>query len=77
MDRGGGGPFARQVGIDDWPLARDVGSGDGRDLVAAFGAQGMPATVIYDSAGNVAEVRLGVLSAEQLRGLLNELFDVG
>jgi thiol-disulfide isomerase/thioredoxin len=77
MDRGGGHSFAGQVGIDSWPLAADIGNGDRRDLVAAFGAQGMPATVIYDAAGHVADVRLGVVNAEQLRSLLAELFDVG
>lgn len=77
MDRGAGGSFARAVGIDDWPLATDIGGGDRRDLVSAFGAQGMPATVIYDAAGNVADVRLGVVSAEQLRALLADLFEVG
>lgn len=77
MDRGGGRSFAGQVGIDSWPLAADIGSGDRRDLVASFGAQGMPATVIYDAAGNVADVRLGVVSADELRSLLAELFDVG
>lgn len=74
MDRAGGLSFASRVGIGDWPLAADIGSGDRRDLVAAFGAQGMPATVIYDAAGNVADVRLGVLSAGQLRLILAELF---
>ena len=41
--------------------------------VASFGAQGMPATVIYDAAGNVADVRLGVVSADELRSLLADL----
>lgn len=77
MDRGGGGSFAQSAGIGDWALAADIGNGDRRDLVASFGAQGMPATVIYDAAGNVAEVRLGVVSAGELRSLLSELFDVG
>jgi len=76
MDRGTGRSFAGQVGIDGWPLAADIGNGDRRDLIASFGAQGMPATVIYDAEGNVADVRLGVLSAAQLRTLLAELFDV-
>ena len=77
MDRGAGRSFASSVGIDDWPLAADIGNGDRRDLVEAFGAQGMPATVIYDPDGKVADVRLGVLSASQLRSLLAELFDIG
>ena len=76
MDRGAGRSFAGQVGIDGWPLAADIGNGDRRDLIASFGAQGMPATVIYDAEGNVVDVRLGVLSAAQLRTLLAELFDV-
>lgn len=77
MDRGGGQSFARSAGIGDWPLAADIGNGDRRDLVAAFGAQGMPATVIYDAEGNVADVRLGVVDATQLKAILSDLFDVG
>lgn len=73
MDRGGGGAFAEQVGIGGWPLATDIGSGDRRELISEFGAQGMPATVIYDAAGNVADVRLGVLGADELRGILEQL----
>lgn len=64
-----------QVGVD-WRSDSGCSDGDRRDLVASFGAQGMPATVIYDAAGNVADVRLGVVGADELRSLLAELFDV-
>ncbi len=76
MDRGSGLGFAREMGIDVWPLARDVGGLDGRGLATAFGARGSPTTVIYAPDGSVADVTLGRLTAEQLAEKLHTLFGV-
>lgn len=76
MNNGSGLPFARQAGIDHWPLARDIGQHDGRQLATNFGARGSPTTVIYDADGNVVDVTLGALTAGQLAQKLNQLFGV-
>lgn len=77
MNNGAGLPFARQMGIDHWPMARDIGMHDGRQLATNFGARGSPATVIYDESGNVVDVTLGALTAGQLGQKLERLFGVG
>ena len=51
MNNGSGLPFAQQMGIGHWPLARDIGLGDGRQLATNFGARGSPTTVLYDESG--------------------------
>jgi len=76
MNNGSGLPFARQMGIDHWPLARDVGMHDGRQLATNFGARGSPTTVLYDAEGNVVDVTLGALTAGQLAQKLNQFFGV-
>lgn len=76
MNNGSGLAFARDRGIDSWPLARDVGLHDGRQLATNFGARGSPTTVIYDAEGKVADVTLGRLTAEQLAGKINQLFGI-
>lgn len=77
MNSGGGLPFAREAGIDDWPLARDIGQHDGRQLATNFGARGSPTTVIYDAEGRVADVTLGGMTAQTLAVKLSQLFGVG
>ena len=77
QDGGRGGGMAETTGIDAWPLVRDVGGNDGRGLSAAFGARGMPLTVIYDAEGAVADVQLGAQLAPQLRAKLVGLFGIG
>lgn len=77
MNNGSGLPFARQMGIDHWPLARDIGMHDGRQLATNFGARGSPTTVIYDESGNVVDVTLGALTAGQLAQKLDQLFGIG
>ncbi len=77
QDSGNGSGLARRSGIDAWPLARDVGGSDGRSLSAAFGARGMPLTVIYAPDGSVADVNLGAIDAGRLLGKLQTLFAVG
>lgn len=77
MNNGSGLAFARQMGIDHWPLARDIGLGDGRQLATNFGARGSPTTVLYDEAGVVVDVTLGGMTAQTLARKLNQLFGVG
>ena len=74
MNNGSGLPFAHQVGIGGWPLARDIGQIDGRQLAVNFGARGSPTTVIYDESGEVVDVTLGGITALQLAQKLNQLF---
>ena len=77
QDSGNGTNLARRSGIDGWPLARDIGGRDGRSLSVAFGARGMPLTVIYGPDGSVADVNLGVIDATRLLGKLQSMFGVG
>jgi thiol-disulfide isomerase/thioredoxin len=55
MDNGGGLADATRWGIAGaWPIARDVGNGNGSTLAAGtFGARGSPLHVIYDSEGGI------------------------
>lgn len=76
QDNGRGLRLARTSGIDAWPLARDVGAGDGRDLSTSFGARGMPLTVIYGPDGSVADITRGPMSASTLLEKLEALFDI-
>ncbi len=76
MNNGSGLPFAQQMGISHWPLARDIGQHDGRQLAVNFGARGSPTTVIYDENGNVVDVTLGALTAGQLAQKLDQFFGV-
>lgn len=76
MNNGSGLAFARQNGIGDWPLARDVGQHDGRQLATNFGARGSPTTVLYDASGAVVDVTLGGMSADQLATNLQQFFGV-
>jgi len=76
MNNGSGLPFARQMGISHWPLARDIGQHDGRQLATNFGARGSPTTVLYDESGVVVDVTLGGMNANQLAQKLNQFFGV-
>lgn len=76
MNNGSGLPFAQQMGISHWPLARDIGQHDGRQLAVNFGARGSPTTVLYDENGNVVDVTLGALTAGQLAQKLDQFFGV-
>lgn len=76
MNNGSGLPFAQQMGISHWPLARDIGQQDGRQLATNFGARGSPTTVLYDEDGNVVDVTLGALTASQLAQKLDQFFGV-
>ena len=76
MNNGSGLPFARQMGISHWLLARDIGQHDGRQLATNFGARGSPTTVIYDGSGVVVDVTLGGMNASQLAQKLSQFFGV-
>ncbi len=76
QNSGAGLGFAREMGIDRWPLARDVGGQGGSALSNAFGARGMPLTVFYNTDGTVADVQIGPLTETQLRDRLQRLFGV-
>lgn len=77
MNNGSGLAFAQDRGIGRWPLVRDVGLGDGRQLATNFGARGSPTTVIYDESGAVVDVTLGRLTARDLAAKLKQFFGVG
>ncbi|NQV07639.1 TlpA family protein disulfide reductase [bacterium] len=78
QDSGRGLGDARKWGIDTrWPLARDIGGSDGRNLsVNAFGARGMPLTVVYDQHGTVVEVIRGGVSGDALLSILTREFGI-
>ncbi len=76
MNNGSGLVFAAQMGIDHWPLARDIGLHDGRQLATNFGALGSPTTVLYDRNGEIVDVTLGGMTAEQLAQKLHRFFGV-
>ena len=74
QDNGAGMGDARKWGIaDEWPLARDIGNGNGSSLsVGTFGARGMPMTVIYDEAGRAVQVINHRLTPDQLVSILEQ-----
>jgi len=74
MDNGGGLGDARKWGIaGEWPLARDIGNGNGSRLSAGtFGARGSPLNVIYDAEGRVVQVIPGGVSPQNLLSILQQ-----
>ena len=77
QDGGAGKGLAASSGIDAWPLARDVGGTSGDNLsVGAFGARGMPLTVIYGPNGEVADITRGPMSGDELFNKLQALFGI-
>lgn len=76
MNSGSGLSFAHDFGIGHWPLARDIGQHDGRQLATNFGARGSPTTVIYDGEGKVVDVTLGGMTAATLAEKLESFFGV-
>jgi thiol-disulfide isomerase/thioredoxin len=76
QDNGRGGGDANKWGITGkWPIAKDIGGRTASGLsVDVFRARGMPLTVLYDENGSVAYVQRGGISADQLLGLLENLF---
>lgn len=74
LDNGNGMGDAEKWGIAGaWPLARDIGNGNGSQLgQSTFGATGMPMTVIYDEQGAAVQVIRRGLSRSQLIQLLED-----
>lgn len=75
QDNGRGIGDANKWGIAGrWPLAKDIGNGNGSGLSSgAFSMRGMPLNLIYDGAGNLVHVQRGGLSPQNAVALLNEL----
>lgn len=78
QDNGRGLPDARKWGlVGVWPLARDIGNGNGSALsTGTFGMRGSPMTVFYDADGRVLRVVRGGLGGAQLRAALRDFYGV-
>ena len=74
-ETGDGLAFARQTGVGDWVLARDLGGRELSGLRDALDATpGMPVTAFYDANGKLLHVQLGALTIDQLRAQLSSLY---
>jgi len=75
QDNGRGMGDAEKWGIaGEWPLAVDIGNGNGSSLsIQTFGARGSPTNVIYDASGQVVHVELGGVTPQRLVSLLDQL----
>jgi len=78
QDNGTGLPDAEKWGIAGrWPLARDIGNGNGSGLsTGTFGMRGSPMTVFYDENGKVLQIVRGGLSGAQLADTIQRLYGV-
>jgi thiol-disulfide isomerase/thioredoxin len=77
QETGDGPAFAREFGIDRWPLARDVGGSQGSGFHDSLtSVAGLPDTAFYDRAGKLRFVSAGAMSEESLRAKLQELFGI-
>jgi thiol-disulfide isomerase/thioredoxin len=77
QENGDGLAMARQYGVDQWPLARDVGGTQDSGLHDALGARGMPLTAFYDSSGRLVSVVFGAITEDDLRSRIHALFGIG
>ncbi|MFV0461971.1 MAG: rhodanese-like domain-containing protein [Nostocoides sp.] len=57
-------------------LASDVGGSPPSDLYTAFGLNGLPATVLYDTTGKPINVATGMLTQDQLQDALKANYGV-
>ncbi len=75
QDNGQGMGDAEKWGIAErWPLAKDIGNGNGSGLSSGtFGMRGMPLNLIYDGTGNLVHIQRGGLSAQNALSLLTQL----
>ncbi len=75
QDNGRGMGDAEKWGIAGaWPIARDIGNGNGSALsTGTFGMRGMPLNLIYDGNGTLVHVQPGGLGASEAVALLDEL----
>lgn len=78
QDRGAGLGDAEKWGIAGvWPLAEDIGGGNGSGLsTGTFGMRGSPMTAFYDAEGNVVHVQLGGMTGAQLLDALEQLYGI-
>ncbi len=78
QDRGAGLGDAEKWGIaGEWPLAVDIGGGNGSGLsTGTFGMRGSPMTAFYDAEGTLVHVQRGGLTGAQLVDALDQLFGV-
>lgn len=79
QDNGQGGGDAAKWGITGrWPLAKDIGNGNGSGLSGqTFGMRGMPLNLIYDGSGNLVHVQRGGLTPQNAVALLTDLTEYG
>lgn len=64
-------------GITWWPLAKDVGGGNGSGLLGAVGAgNAMPVTAFYDADGKLLRVDRAALPESTLRTRLRDLYGI-
>jgi thiol-disulfide isomerase/thioredoxin len=75
QDNGQGIGDASKWGIAGrWPLAKDIGNGNGSGLSSGtFSMRGMPLNLIYDGTGNLVHVQRGGLTPQNAVALLTEL----
>jgi cytochrome c biogenesis protein CcmG, thiol:disulfide interchange protein DsbE len=77
-ETGDGLGFAHGLGIDVWPLGRDVGGVGGDELLGDLGGLSLPTTAFYDADGELARTVYGELSEECLRaGIAAAGYDAG
>ena len=78
QDSGRGLPDAEKWGIaGSWPLARDIGNGNGSGLsTTTFGMRGSPMTVFYDEDGKVLQIVRGGMTGDQLVQALERFYGV-
>jgi thiol-disulfide isomerase/thioredoxin len=79
QDNGRGLSDAERWGIaGSWPLAKDIGNGNGSGLSSGtFGMRGMPLNLIYDGNGELVHVQRGGLSTQDAVALLTQLTGYG
>lgn len=78
QDRGAGLGDAEKWGIAGvWPLAVDIGNGNGSGLsTGEFGMRGSPMTAFYDAEGRVVHIQRGGLTGAQLLDAIEQLYGV-
>lgn len=76
LETGDGLAMARNHGIGDWPLARDIDGAAQSGLHDNLGAVGMPVTAFYDADGTLRHVSLGAVSAAELMNQIKTLYGI-